>query len=64
MKNLISFFILLHFVVLSFGQELRCNVLMDATQVQTQETQIFEELKVSVSEFMNTTRFTENEYES
>lgn len=64
MKNLISLFLLFHIALLSFGQELRCNVLLDATQVQTQETQIFEELKVSVSEFMNTTRFTENEYES
>ena len=49
--------------VLSFAQELRCNVLVDASRIQSQETQIFEELKVSIEEFMNTTRWTEDEYE-
>lgn len=63
MKKICSlcFFLLLSFF--SFSQELRCNVLVDASRIQSQETQIFDELKVSIEEFMNTTRWTEDEYE-
>ena len=63
MKNLISLIFVLLLSTFSFTQELRCNVLVDASRIQSQETQIFEELKVAVEEFMNTTRWTEDEYE-
>jgi hypothetical protein len=63
MKNLISLFSIILLSTYSFTQELRCNVLLDASQIQSQETQIFEELKVSIEEFMNTTRWTEDEFE-
>ncbi len=63
MKNLISLF-LFFFTIVSFAQELKCNVMVDASRIQTQEKQIFEELKVAIEEFMNTTRWTEDEYEN
>ena len=63
MKRLFSLFIVLVLASFSFSQELRCNVLVDASRIQSQETQIFEELKTSITEFMNTTRWTEDDYE-
>lgn len=63
MKNITSFLVLFTFSILSFAQELNCNVLVDASQIQSQEKQIFEEMQFAIQEFMNTTRWTEDEYE-
>lgn len=63
--NLASLFILLltTFSTTVFSQELNCNVIVDATQVQTQEKQIFEDLQTSIYEFMNNRSWTGHEYQ-
>lgn len=45
------------------AQELNCNVIIDASRVQSQETQIFEEMQFAIQEFMNTTVWTEDQFE-
>lgn len=48
-----------------FAQELRCNVIIDTEQMQTNqvtERRIFDEMKKSISDFMNTRRWTTDEF--
>lgn len=49
--------------VLSFGQELNCNVIIESDQIQTQEQQIFTDMEVSFREFLNNTTWTEDEFD-
>ena len=42
----------------SYGQELKCNVTINYEAVQSANTQTFEHLRQSISEFVNTTRWT------
>lgn len=46
----------------SFSQELNCNVIVDATQVQTQEKQIFKDLEAAIYDFMNSKAWTNHDY--
>src|SRR5437868_7099267 len=49
----------LFFVQLTFSQELNCQVEINATQVQgSVNKQIFDQLKRSILEFMNNTKWT------
>ncbi len=48
------------FLAKSTAQELNCTILIDDKQVQTQEKQVIEDLKESISRFMNTTQWTED----
>jgi hypothetical protein len=60
-----KYLIFLFFYFLSFSltaQELRCTVILNADQVQTQEKAIIEQLKLNIQKFMNETRFTNDEY--
>lgn len=64
MKSLFSLTVFLLLSLCSIGQELNCNVLVDAARVQSQETQIFEEMQFAIQEFMNTTTWTEDQFEA
>ena len=61
MKNFSLLFLL--FSTAIYSQELNCNVLVDGSQIQTQETQVFQEMQAAIQEFMNNTRWTEDEFE-
>lgn len=63
-KNLAKL-LALFFITSTFycnAQELNCNVIVDASQVQTQEKQIFEDLQSSIYEFMNNRSWTSHEF--
>lgn len=45
------------------AQELDCQVWIEADQVQTQEQQIFQDMQVALTEFMNNQVWTDDEYE-
>lgn len=44
------------------GQELNCLVIVDADQVQNSNTQVYNTLQSSITEFMNNTRWTSGNY--
>ncbi|MCU0392077.1 MAG: DUF4835 family protein [Thermoflexibacter sp.] len=44
------------------AQELRCNVIVNDQQVQTQERQIITQMRDAISQFMNTTEWTTDKY--
>ena len=46
-----------------FSQELNCRVVINADQIQTTERSIFKEMEVAFAEFMNNTKWTEDEFE-
>jgi hypothetical protein len=50
--------------VLSFGQELNCKVVINADRVQTTERGIFTDMQSTFSQFMSTTRWTNDVFES
>ncbi len=57
------FFILVFSVISQVNsQELNCLVIVDAQQAQNSNTQTYSNLKDAVSEFMNNTRWTTNNY--
>jgi hypothetical protein len=56
---IISFSILTN----SFGQELNCNVIIDAERAQTQERQIFKQMQEDMTLFMNQEHWTEDDFE-
>ena len=59
------FLIVLSFFTLtkSFGQELNCNVVIDAERAQTQERQIFTQMQEDMNNFMNLEHWTEDDFE-
>ena len=63
-KSSVNFLTLctLFITTFSFSQELNCNVIVDATQVQTQEKQIFKDLQTSIYDFMNSRAWTNHDY--
>jgi hypothetical protein len=62
--NFLLLFILNIFLQLNVtAQELLCNVEVNAERVQSQERQIFEDMQNAISEFMNTTKWTDDEFE-
>jgi hypothetical protein len=60
------FCIALFFYRSTNGQELRCNVVVDASQIQetnqVAEKQIFQDMQKSITEFMNTNRWTNDKF--
>jgi len=44
------------------AQELNCNVIVNAERVQSQEQQIFTEMESAISQFMNTQKWTDDEF--
>lgn len=49
-------------ISISNAQELRCNVIVNDQQVATQERQIITQMKDAISQFMNTTEWTNDKY--
>ena len=44
------------------AQEFNCNVIIDAQQVQTQEQQVFADMRAQINDFMNNRRWTEDDF--
>lgn len=61
-------YILIVFIVGSFSgisaQELKCNVTINASQVQTSDQGIFKEMKNSIEQFMNTRKWTNDAFKT
>ena len=53
---------LIFFCFLSQGQELNCRVIVDAQQVQTTERAVFAEMETEFAQFLNTTKWTDDEF--
>ncbi|WP_258104772.1 DUF4835 family protein [Marinoscillum sp. MHG1-6] len=47
---------------LSFAQELNCKVIINAQQIQYQERQIFEEMEIAFTQFVNDRKWTDDEF--
>ena len=62
--NKIFSYIFIIFTFISFGQELNCNVVVNATQTGDENLQIFKTLENQISEFINNTNWTKNFYTS
>lgn len=62
MRNLINILLIIVSTGISFTQELNCIINIDYSLVQTQETQIFTELKANMYDFMNNRTWTEDEF--
>ncbi len=63
MRKFLCIIALLGLQRIASAQELLCNVEVNAERVQSQERQIFEEMENAISEFMNTTKWTDDEFE-
>lgn len=48
--------------LLTKGQELNCRVIVDAQQVQTTERAVFSEMETEFAQFLNTTKWTNDEF--
>jgi hypothetical protein len=61
-----KFFLLLLFILpaASFGQELRCTVTINSTQVATSDRGIFRDMKTNIEQFMNTRKWTNDAYKN
>jgi len=46
----------------SLGQELNCRVIVDAQQVQTTERAVFSEMETEFAQFLNTTKWTNDDF--
>ena len=63
MKFIFCIVLLCNLSFLSYGQELLCNVKINLSRVQTQETQIYNQLQKAIEEFMNTTEWTDDTFQ-
>lgn len=64
-RNIISLFISYIFGIISFsaiGQELNCQVEVNADQVANANKQVFETLKGAINEYMNTNKFSNAQF--
>ncbi|PID95002.1 MAG: DUF4835 domain-containing protein [Bacteroidales bacterium] len=63
MKKILFLTIITIITTSAIGQELKCKVLLNYGQVQGANKELFDALKKSTEEFMNTTQFTELTFE-
>lgn len=61
-RKIILFIVGLSFTGWGYAQELNCQVVVNATQVQSSDKKIFETLQTSLTEFMNNRRWTNDQY--
>jgi hypothetical protein len=61
MKNKLFIFIFIA-PALSYAQELMCKVTVNADRIQITERSIFEEMETNLSDFMNNTKWTDDEF--
>jgi len=62
-NHILVFLVALFTVTQAHSQELQMNVNIDDSQYQLADKAVFEELKTSIEEFVNTRNWTEDEYE-
>jgi hypothetical protein len=62
MKKLV--FILVLIVNLGFAQELECTLVVNSEQVNLPDKSVFREMQTSLNEFMNNTKFTNDDYKN
>jgi hypothetical protein len=62
-KYLLSIFTILQIHVV-FAQELKCNVIVDSERIQITERAIFDEMEAVFSDFMNSRKWTEDDFEN
>lgn len=62
MKKLTVLAIGLLLSLITFGQELRCNIQVNSTQIQGTNKQVFQTLQTAIYEFMNNTAWTNHVY--
>lgn len=65
MKITLTLFFVIYFFSFqtTHAQELRCNVIVNDQQVQTQERQIITGMRDAIAQFMNTTEWTRDKYQ-
>lgn len=61
-KPILTFILILWAIVAACAQELNVNVIINDAQVQTQERQVIQQLRDAITNFMNTTRWTNDNY--
>lgn len=67
MKNSILSFLLLLFLVIStrvYGQELNCQVKVEAIQIESTERRIFEEMEIEFAKFLNDRKWADERFEN
>lgn len=64
MRKLLAFFICVLFSIPIFAQEFMARVTVDYSQVQGSNVSVFQTLERSLTDFINTTKWTENRYKS
>jgi hypothetical protein len=61
MRNFILFLALSFFTAFGFAQELNCKVTVNADKIRGSNKSVFTTLQSSISEYLNTTRWTNRE---
>jgi len=65
LHKLISYFIWTFILIpVSYGQELNCQVTINADRVQTTERNIFRDMEISFQQFMNNNKWTNDVYQT
>lgn len=62
MGRLVFYLILLGFFNAGLSQELNCRVIVNADQIPTTERNVFRDMEVAFSDFMNNTKWTQDEF--
>lgn len=62
MKKIIAFFICISWSTLGWAQEFMATVTVDYSQVQGSNVSVYQTLERSLSDFINTTKWTDNRY--
>jgi len=62
MRKLLLVIGILFFSIMSYGQELRCNIQVNSSQIQGTNKQVFQTLQTALYEFMNNTAWTNHVY--
>jgi len=63
MSKQILFFILTVLFISSQAQELNCRVIINSERIQTTERAVFQDMEVAFTDFMNGTKWTNDEFE-
>ena len=61
-KHCFSILLLLFSLLVCKAQEFNCNVIINSERAQTQEQQIFTDLKIAISDFINNKAWTNHQY--
>ena len=57
-------FVLFHIVLQGVGQELNCNVIVNADQISTSDRQVFRDMEVSFAQFMNGRKWSSDNFQN